>query len=166
MTNDTKKLLLLARVCCISLTIGFSVISQADNIAGQTDSDKAEQYFEDVTAHLPAGAAATKAVAQTLVQFELYKAYRLAEQQYCQNGWVLLGTLVDITGPDRQQWVHNNTDQAIWSFKTRRKLTDWTCNVNPAVYLESVRTHLPGWISIRYLSATDIHMTQTVARLK
>ncbi len=123
----------------------------------------AEQYFEDLTAYLPASSAATKAVAHTLIQYELYRAYRLAEQQHCRNGWILMGTLVHKDGPYKQEWLAVSTGEAAWSFNTRRKLKAWTCAVRPYVYLNSVRTYLPEWISIRYLTASEINTSLTLA---
>ncbi len=159
MLNNTKDLLPIARLCGILALLGFSTISQAE-------SDNKEQYYEDLIANLPTSAAATEAVAQTLIHHELYRAYRLAEQQHCQTGWVLMGTLINKNGPDKPEGLSTSSNEPAWSFTTRRKLPNWTCTVDPTVYLKSVRSHLPEWISVRYLTATEIDTTQSLASLQ
>jgi hypothetical protein len=159
MTNDIKNLLSIARLCGFLVIFGYSAISQAE-------SGNNEQYYEDLIANLPTHAAATKAVAQTLIHYELYRAYRLAEQQHCHTGWVLMGTLINKNGPDKPEAFSASTSEPAWSFTSRRKLSNWTCTVDPTVYLKSVRSHLPEWISLRYLTATEMDITQSLASLQ
>lgn len=156
MPHHINNFLNTVRFCVFGSALGFSALCHAD-------TDLSEQYFEDLSASLPAGSAATKAVAQTLIQYELYHAYRLADQQLCSTGWTLMGTLIQKHGPDKQAWLTTDNGETIWSFTTRRRLQPWTCAVDPHVYLESVRSHLPEWISIRYLTASEIDAALTLA---
>ena len=111
--------------------------------------------FEEMTAQLSLQQAPTKAVAQTLVQVELHRAYRAAEKKLCDTGWMLMGTLVNSDGPTLTYPATSNdvkAQPAVWTFKTRRKFETWTCNANLASYLDTVRSFLPDWISVQYLA--------------
>lgn len=159
MPDHTNTLLSAVRFCLFASALGFAALCHAE-------PDLSEQYFEDLSATLPAGSAATKAVAQTLIQFELYHAYRLADQQLCSSGWTLMGTLIQKHGPDKPAWLTAGNGETAWSFTTRRRLRPWPCAVDPYVYLASVRSHLPEWISIRYLTASEINASLTLASAK
>ena len=116
---------------------------------GEATPGAAFQYpqYDEVVAWVPAGKAATAAIAQGVVHIELYRARRHAADTLCDNGAPPHGRLVHRDGPYPVQ-LPAKTGKA-WLYRLARVSSDRICNTTNATFLRTLSSFLPEWIVVR-----------------
>lgn len=152
---------------CLYLGLITLVVATHPVQAGPKGHSQPQQcsVYEQMTARLPQALAPTRVVAQTLIQYALHQAYKQADRELCDQGWTLRGEILDSAGPDLQRYS-TPAQPPVWTLITRRSLVPWTCNVSQDAYLASVRSFLPDWISLDYVSDPQTTTAHTFASLE